>query len=72
MEQRIREAVKAERDGRPVHFEIQEGGAGHQLVAMYQTEEFVRPSRHVIFTGGSHPSFARLCETLEDPEGLRL
>jgi hypothetical protein len=60
MEQRVREAAKAERAGRTVYFEIQEGGAGYQLVAVYSMEDSVRPSGHVIFCHGSGSVFARL------------
>jgi hypothetical protein len=58
MEQRLRQAVKAELDGRAVRFTIEEGGAGKQFVAMYRVSEYVRESRHVIFTGGSGRLFA--------------
>ncbi len=62
IEQRLCEAAKAQLGGRVVHFGIQEGGAGRQFVAMYPSGDFVRDSRHVIFTGGSGPAFARLAE----------
>ena len=60
MQQRIRVAVKAELDGRAVRLCIEDGGAGKQLVAMCRVSDFVRESRHVIFTGGSGHAFADL------------
>jgi hypothetical protein len=60
MQQRLREAVKAELDGRAVRFTIEDGGAGKQLVAMYRVSDYARESRHVIFTGGSGRLFAAL------------
>jgi hypothetical protein len=66
MQQRVREAAKAELAGRAVQFELQEGGAGHQLVAMYRVSDYARTSRHVIFTGGSGRAFARECEACRE------
>jgi hypothetical protein len=60
MQQRLREAVKAELDGRAVRLCIEDGGAGKQLVAMYRVQEFARESRHPIFTGSAGLRFDEL------------
>jgi len=62
MQQRIREAVKAELAGHAVRFTVEAGGAGRQFVAMYRVQDYTRESRHVIFTGGPEHGFQAIAE----------
>jgi hypothetical protein len=63
IEQRIREAARAEREQRgPVRFETQAGGAGRRFVAVYASPGYTRLSMHVIFTGGLSWEFEALAE----------